>query len=206
MTNLILDIDGTLWNTTDVVAKAWNDAIAEKGIRNLTITAAMLRREFGKPMNVIADDLFVGMDEETKAELLNLCCQHEQKEIAENHDDLTYPGVRETMQKLAATCRLYIVSNCQNGYIELVIEKNHLEGLIQDSECFGRTNLSKGQNIKLLMERNHLKEAYYVGDTMGDYEAAREAGVPFVFAKYGFGEVATPDEVIDEFAELKRFV
>jgi phosphoglycolate phosphatase len=29
----------------------------------------------------------------------------------------------------------------------------------------------------------------YVGDTMGDYNAATQAGVPFIFADYGFGKV-----------------
>ena len=41
----------------------------------------------------------------------------------------------------------------------------------------------------MIAERNHLKHPVYVGDTIGDYNACQEAGVPFVFAAYGFGEV-----------------
>lgn len=42
--------------------------------------------------------------------------------------------------------------------------------------------------MRLLMERNGIAEAAYVGDTQGDLEAARLAGIPFVWAAYGFGK------------------
>ena len=58
------------------------------------------------------------------------------------------------------------------------------------------------------MERNCLKNPVYVGDTQGDYEACQKAGVPFIFAEYGFG--ATKDNnyygKISSFMELKKLV
>ena len=54
MKDIIFDVDGTLWDTTDVVAKAWNQAVASAGIEAKHITGEILKREFGKPMNVIA--------------------------------------------------------------------------------------------------------------------------------------------------------
>ena len=202
MRNFILDIDGTLWNTTGVVAGAWNKAVMESGYDHIVITDKILQKEFGKTMDVIADDLFIGLDAGKKAELLELCCKYEHEAIEENEEDLTYPKVRETIVKLARDSRLFIVSNCQNGYIELVMIKNHIEDMITDFECFGRTKLSKGQNIKLLMERNNITEAYYVGDTMGDYEASNEGGTRFVFAAYGFGDVPEAAMKIEKFSEL----
>ena len=41
-----------------------------------------------------------------------------------------------------------------------------------------------------------MKSPVYVGDTMGDFLSCRKAGVPFVFASYGFGDVPEPDEII----------
>ncbi|MDQ0481828.1 phosphoglycolate phosphatase-like HAD superfamily hydrolase [Alkalihalobacillus hemicentroti] len=71
-----------------------------------------------------------------------------------------------------------------------------------DFENPGRTGLSKGKNINLIIERNNLSTPIYVGDTEGDLNAARYAGIPFVYAKYGFGQVSEYDEVIEKFDEL----
>ena len=156
-------------------------------------------------MDVIADDLFGDIDKEKKAGLLKVCCGYEHEAIAECREDLTYEGVRETLRELSENNRLYIVSNCQDGYIELVMEKNGIADIISDYECFGHTGLQKDENIRLLMERNGIEpgEAFYIGDTYGDYTAVKKAGIRFVFARYGFGEVSSPDEVIDSFTELK---
>ena len=56
--------------------------------------------------------------------------------------------------------------------------------------------MAKAENISLISEKYHLQSPVYVGDTMGDYQACRKAGVPFIFASYGFGDVPTPDAVI----------
>ena len=53
--NIIFDVDGTLWDSTGEVAKAWNLAVKELGIECEEITSDTLKREFGKPMNVIAE-------------------------------------------------------------------------------------------------------------------------------------------------------
>ena len=82
---------------------------------------------------------------------------------------------------------LYIVSNCQDGYIEDFISWSGCQDLIEDIEDYGRTGKGKADNIRLLMERNALDCAVYVGDTQGDLDSASAAGIPFIFASYGFG-------------------
>ena len=207
MKNLIFDIDGTLWNTTGVVAGAWNRAVREKNVpelASLNITAEMLQKEFGKPMDVIADDLFGDIDAGVKAGLLSLCCKYEHDAIVECNDDLRYEGMTETLKELSRDHDLYIVSNCQDGYIELVIEKTGLKEFVKDFECFGHTGLQKDENIRLVMGRNGIEpsDAVYIGDTMGDYTATHKAGIKFVFAAYGFGEVEAPDYRIERIGEL----
>ena len=95
-----------------------------------------------------------------------------------------------------------MVSNCQSGYIELFLKKNQLEQYVLDTECYGDTKKSKGENIRLVIERNHLQNCVYVGDTKGDCEAAKAAGIPFIFAAYGFGNVGTFDKEIGDVREL----
>lgn len=156
-------------------------------------------------MDVIADDLFPGVGAEKKKLLLQKCCTCEQEALSAVTDNLLYPDVKETLVKLSEKCRLFIVSNCQSGYIELFMKKAGIEKYITDYECFGDTGDGKSGNIRLLMERNHLDEAVYVGDTQGDYEATVSAGIPFIFAEYGFGHVENPYLTIGGIRELLDF-
>ena len=196
--NIIFDVDGTLWDSTGEVAKAWNLAVKELGIECEEITSDTLKREFGKPMNVIADHLFPSASAAEKERALELCCMYEHEVL----EHLLYPGVKETIQELAKTHKVCVVSNCQSGYIELFLEKNQLEQYVLDTECYGDTKKSKGENIRLVIERNHLQNRVYVGDTEGDCEAAKAAGIPFIFAAYGFGNVETFDKEIRDVREL----
>lgn len=202
MKNIIFDVDGTLWDTTEVVAKAWNRAISEVEGTAAVITPSVLKKEFGKTMNVIADNLFCDASEKNKKLLLKQCCKCEHEDLVENTDNLLFPDVKETIMKLSERYRLFIVSNCQCGYIELFMKKAGIEQYIEDYECFGNTGKSKGENIMLVMKRNHLDDVIYVGDTQGDYEATVVAGIPFVFAKYGFGNVESCYLAINDIKEL----
>ena len=47
--------------------------------------------------------------------------------------------------------------------------------------------------ILKLMEKNNLTSPVYVGDTQGDADSCKKAGIPFIFAEYGFGQVDKPD-------------
>lgn len=202
MNNIILDVDGTLWDTTEVIAKGWNRAISEIGGTAAIVTPSILKREFGKSMDDIANSLFYDASEQTKKLLLEECCKYEHKLINDSNNDLLFYNVKETIEKLSEKCSLFIVSNCQSGYIELFMKKAGIEKYITDYECFGNTSKSKGENIKLVMERNDLDNAVYVGDTQGDYEATIFAGIPFIYAKYGFGEVENYSVAINDIKEL----
>ena len=210
MCNLIFDIDGTLWNTTEIVAVAWQKATDEHGKSKAVITAELLKKEFGKTMDVIAEDIFPDITSpEERQELITLCCRYEHERLhaitSDVADSIMFDGVKDTLRELSYNHRLFIVSNCQKGYVELFTDKSGTDDIIEDHLCFGVTGTCKGETIMTLMERNGLspEDTYYVGDTLGDYEACQLAGIRFIFCKYGFGEVKTPYKAIDSFSELK---
>ena len=53
--------------------------------------------------------------------------------------------------------------------------------------------MCKADNLLKFREVNILFYPVYIGDTIGDFNACRKAGVPFIFAEYGFGQVDKPD-------------
>ena len=124
-------------------------------------------------------------------------------EYLSENGGVVYEGFGEMLRKLYdAGFDLYVVSNCQAGYIELMLEKTGFGRYIKDHVCFGDNGLFKAENINLICERNEIKKPIYVGDTQMDADACIKAGVPIVFASYGFGRVADPDYVIGKPADL----
>ena len=97
---------------------------------------------------------------------------------------------------------LFIVSNCQAGYVEAFLDHYDFWRYFKDIECYGNNFKQKGENIRLIAERNQLKQAVYVGDIQGDYEASVQAKVSFVHAAYGFGTINVPVPKISSFREL----
>ena len=204
MESIIFDIDGTLWDSRALVAEGYNIQLRSEGMADRCVTAEALRPLFGKVMTEIADTIFPSIPAPERYALMERCMDTENKYLQANPCRIGYPGVRETMEKLAKNHRLFIVSNSQKGYPELCIEKLGLTDLIQGHLCFGDTGTSKGKTIRALMEKHGITDCAYIGDTQGDYEATVEAGVPFIWAAYGFGAPAGYDHKIDTFADLLR--
>lgn len=200
--SLILDIDGTLWNSTPIVARAWNEVLDTRPDVPVVFTAQHLTQLFGKTLDTIADLVFPFLEKEDRYALIESCCEREHEFLRASEEHILYPQVAETIRALSERYKLFIVSNCQSGYIELFLKKTGLASCITDFECPGYTGLGKGDNIRLVVERNHLKAPVYVGDTQGDHEAASSAGVPFCHAAYGFGKTEAPDYAIESFSEL----
>ena len=200
--SLIFDIDGTLWDSRQLVAEGYNIQLEKEGLQHLAVTAEDLRPLFGKVMTEIEDTILATIPEEKRYDLMERCMATENRYLEENPCHIGYPGVKETVAKLAENYRLFIVSNSQCGYPELCMEKLGLTPYIQGHMCFGDTGTSKGKTIRTLMRKHNIENCAYIGDTQGDYEATVEADVPFVWCTYGFG---TPDgyaEKIDRFEDL----
>ena len=200
--SLIFDIDGTLWDSRALVAEGYNIQLEKEGLSHLAVNAELFRPLFGKVMTEIADTIFPSIPAPERYALMERCMDTENKYLQANPCRIGYPGVRETMEKLAKNHRLFIVSNSQKGYPELCIEKLGLAPFIQGHLCFGDTGTSKGKTIRALMRKYDITDCAYIGDTQGDYEATLEAGVPFIWAAYGFGTPDRFDYKIDSFAEL----
>lgn len=198
---IIFDMDGTLWDSSTEVAFSWSKAIESSSITNRSLTKEDLMSVMGKPMDELMAALFPELTAEKQRELLNLCGEVENQYLKEYGAKL-YPGVEKILADLSEDYFLAIVSNCQCGYIEAFLEHYGFGKYIGDIQCFGMNEVPKGENIRLVVERNGLEEAVYVGDIQGDYEASKMAGIGFIHAAYGFGEIAEDVPRIEHFGEL----
>lgn len=202
---IIFDMDGTLWDSAASVAGCWTEVLKNRyrGIR--TVTEKDLQSVMGLTMDKLAAALFPNVEESSRMQMLEDCCDAENAYL-EQHGAVLYDGLEEVLKELQEKYHLYIVSNCQSGYIEAFLTYYGFGHYFEDIECYGNNQLKKGDNIRNVVERNGLEKAVYVGDIQGDYDASCEAGVAFIHAAYGFGTIEQEVEKIASLRELPECV
>lgn len=199
---IIFDMDGTLWDSAPQVAESWNKVIEEKYPDvEVCITTEDMYRVMGKTMDVLGKILFPDLEDDKREKLLLDCYQNENQYLRA-HGGKLYPDLEKVWQQLAQDYDLYIVSNCQKGYVEAFLDYFGFWHYIKDIECYGNTGKNKGENIRLVVERNQIKDPVYVGDIQGDYDASKAAGVKFIHAAYGFGTIDEAVPAIHSLDEL----
>ncbi len=201
--SIIFDLDGTLWNSSVGVSESWSEELRKHNYKRKSVTVEEVSSYMGLMIDAIAERMFPELDIDIRNSIMKKCCERENKYLS-IHGGVLYSDIEDTLRELSNKYKLIIVSNCQSGYIESFYKAHGLEKYFIDYECPGRTGLTKSENIRLVIERNNLKNPIYVGDTNGDFIAAKSAGVPFVYAKYGFGKVEDFQYSIDNFKALLK--
>ena len=200
--SLIFDLDGTLWDTCAPCALAWNKVLADEGISYRTIVADDVRAVTGKPHEECIRLTFSDLSSEQIQRISDLTMVEDNLMI-DQHGGILYPCVITGLSALRERYRLFIVSNCQSGYIETFLRLNRFgDDDFEDIECWGNTGQPKPENLRRIVERNGLKSPIMIGDAEGDEAAARACGIPFAFVEYGFAGCISPDLRFDSFCRL----
>lgn len=201
---VIFDLDGTLWDSTREVGRAWTDMFEKHGV-GIVLTPERMKVTMGRTVPEIGEALLGHIEPERRQKILDDCCDEENRRLRLYGGEL-YDGVYELLCELKNDYDLFVVSNCEDGYIESFMLYHKTGEFIKDTECIGRTGLEKAGNIRLVIERNGLDKAVYVGDTERDMRAAHKAGVPFIHAAYGFGSGFESEYRINSFRELPELL
>lgn len=197
------DLDGTLWNAIDAITEAWVNTAIKYNLPQPS--KEKMASVLGLNKVDLMNKLYPELDFETQMNFFEdgvVTCN----EILSLRGGILFDGLEETLAELKKHFKLYIVSNCQDGYIETFLRFHKLGDYFCDSEHPDSRCLPKGENLKKLLERNGFKNSIFVGDTQGDANAARFANIPFIYASYGFGSVDRPDYTIKTFPEILDIV
>ena len=187
MKAIIFDVDGTLFDTRDGIIQALNYVLKVHG--RSEIKKEDEARYIGPPIKESLME-FQGM-EELEADKATALYR---KSYVEKFigDSIWYDGAVETLKELKD--RGWILG------IATMKTMPQLEALVRDFHCGDLFSvlkaakedgsLSKSQMLKdIKTEYPDVEKFVMVGDTMGDYKAAKGAGYEFVAADYGYGDI-----------------
>lgn len=184
---VIFDLDGTLWSVEETTLISINEYLEKNGYE-YRVTMDDVKGTMGCTFAETADRYFPMLEtREERDELLTKVLDYNNERLTKVGGKL-YPNLEETLKVLKGKYRISIVSNCAGGYIEAFLDSSGLSEYFEDFMGAAKEKLSKADTIKKMIQRNNVKNAIYIGDTIKDKEAAEGAGIKFVQALYGFGE------------------
>jgi len=183
---LVFDLDGTLWDAAAASAEGWNHALEELGMP-ARVSVDEIRSVSGTPFEGCVAILLSKLGPPSDRLLRSL--EAHERAVLEETGGALYPGVAEGLRLLAEVHPLYVVSNCPDWYLKAFLRSSGLRDRFTGWDCHGASGLPKAVMLQNLMRRCVLQAAVYLGDTQGDQEAAAAAGMTFVHARYGFGDL-----------------
>ena len=201
---ILFDLDGTLWNALDTITEAWNKAMKEHNLK-YSFSLETMKSFMGLTPKETAPLAFKDVDLNKGLEYFVLCLNEEIKYLRV-HPGKLYEDEEEVLKELSKRYPLFIVSNSDKGYIEDYLNAYDFNKYFKDHVCAGDTDLEKWQNILYIKNKYQLEEIIYVGDTKKDLNESIKAGVKFINASYGFGEIEEEVLKISKLRELPDLI
>ena len=201
---ILFDLDGTLWNALDTITEAWNKAMKEHNLK-YSFSLETMKSFMGLTPKETAPLAFKDVDLNKGLEYFALCLNEEIKYLR-IHPGKLYEDEEEVLKELSKHYPLFIVSNSDKGYIEDYLNAYDFNKYFKDHVCAGDTDLEKWQNILYIKNKYQLEKIIYVGDTKKDLNESIKAGVKFIHASYGFGEIEEEVLKISKLRELPDLI
>lgn len=197
---IIFDLDGTLWETSEVSYQNAN-RVLKKYNNRVEISQETVNKTMGCTFAQTAEMYMPYYEEKKREFILKEMLDSVSKTLSIVGGNV-YTNLEESLKKLKENYELAIVSNCDAGYIESFLESAKLEKYFKDFMAAAKMKIPKSEAIKRVINRNNIASAIYVGDTINDANAAKGAGIEFIHAKYGFGRNVEANYYIDKIIEL----
>lgn len=186
---VIFDLDGTLLNTIDDLGYACNYALEKTGYPTYPIEAYPAK--VGNGINNLIRRA-LPETERTEENILRVRAYFVPYYDAHNCDfTRPYEGISDVLAELKAAGHLLAVaSNKYQAATEKIV--NHFFPGVFDVILGEREGIERKPNPQIVfdiiqsIQNNQKTQILYIGDSLVDFETARNADVPFVACSWGF--------------------
>ncbi len=201
--SLIFDMDGTLWDNVGSYEIVWNKGLEILGYER-RVNREDLLKLMGKEARVMLSFILPNSSIAEQDKLFDEVI-YQYNQLIPNIKPEIYEGVYDGLEKLAEKYPLFLLSNCEEGGLVNFMSHTATNHLFVDYMEHGQNLKPKAFNMQLLKDKHNLKSPIYIGDTDTDSKASAEAGLPFVYMTYGFGESDNYSMKFDSFGELTEY-
>ena len=194
---IIFDLDGTLWDARNSLLESYNLTMKKYNL-HYSFDFNKVTSYMGlTPLETVVL-AFSDVDTSTGMKYFSYLVEEEIKYLRIKPGQI-YPSEIEVLFKLSNKYDLFIVSNCEKGYIETYLDGCNTKKYFKDHLCIGDTKKEKWENILIVKDKYNIENVIYVGDTKKDYIESSKAKVKFIHASYGFGKI---DEKVNKISSL----
>jgi len=196
---VVFDLDGTLVATDrfwiESAERGARRAFRELGLQRAMPTAGQWMGLVGLPLEVGFRSLFPELSEAQRSAVMCACVEEEEALLARDGAP-AIPDAHEVVRGLHAHgLAVGIASNCQQSYLERMLDALELRALVRGSYCRESPGItSKADMLARLLVDFGTRSAVMVGDRASDRDAAWQNGIPHVHCAFGF---AQGDEVVE---------
>jgi phosphoglycolate phosphatase len=182
----VFDLDGTLVDSADDLASSASELVTSLGGRPLSVPEVVAMVGEGASLLVQRALRAAGLDPYTPDALDRFLAIYDRRLLERTRP---YDGVPEALRVLAARGPLAVLTNKPAGPMRKLLAGLRLDGYFVEAMGQDGTLPRKPDPAGLAALRVHARGGpmLLTGDSPIDEQTARAAGVPFVFAKYGFG-------------------
>ena len=206
---IIFDLDGTLVDSKEAIAKGINFALKKVGLKEKSV------KEISSYIGIGVDHLIkesLGAEHKNLFERTKSALENYRREFA--NDFVLYPGVKEMLEYFKDK-RKVIITNGKHEFALLTLKElgisDYFDDILggDDLECVKPSACPLERIVdKLDIDK---ERTIMVGDMHLDVLAGKNAGITTCAVTYGIGKKedilkARPDYVIDDIVKLKKII
>lgn len=193
---IIFDLDGTLWNVIKITEKMAME-VARQNLDIVDFDKSVVTKGMGLGLEENAKLFYPYLSKKKREDYVIQIINKINAYIQENGADI-YEGASETIKVLSKDYKLAIVTNSTDEYVRAFYKASGLGKYFVDYMGAASYEVSKGEAIKRVVDRNGDEKNWYIGDIEKDMLASKEAGVEFIHANYGFGYDFTYENSVED--------